>query len=135
MPTNPDNLVLSESPHSVKDTLDRIEKILVEKGIIIFARIDHAQAAQQAGLQMRDEELLIFGNPKAGTLLMQENAAIGIELPVKILAWKDGQGATQVGYTDLASIAQHYGITKNTKIVENVGNLLQGVVAAVTAAD
>lgn len=108
-------------------TLDRIEGLLRDKGLTIFARIDHAGAARGAGLDMQEEEVLIFGNPKAGTMLMKERPEIGIELPLRILAWADEEGTTHVGYTDPAVVADRYNITEASGIVENIAGLFKAV--------
>ena len=89
-------MVSRVSPYSVAATLDRLEAVLKAKGVKIFARIDHAAEAQGAGMSLRPTELLIFGNPKAGTPLMRANQSIGLDLPMKALAWQDAQGQVQL---------------------------------------
>jgi len=74
---------------SVKETIDRVASIVQSKGLTVFARIDHADNAAKQGLQLRPTELIIFGNPKVGTVLMQDKQTSGIDLPVKALAWQD----------------------------------------------
>ena len=81
-----------ESRHSVKDTIDRLVAAAEEAGLHVFARIDHAHNAAQAGFDLRPTELLIFGNPKVGTPLMLENQLSGIDLPLRALAWEDEAG-------------------------------------------
>jgi uncharacterized protein (DUF302 family) len=120
-------MIVSSSPASVKDTVDSIEGTLREKGLTIFARIDHASAAREVDLEMQDEEVLIFGNPKAGTMLMKESPAIGLELPLKIVAWANDDGTTSVGYTDPAVVADRYGISDGAGIIANVAGLLEAV--------
>ena len=90
------------SPYSVHETLDRLETLLQSKGIKIFARIDQAAEARAAGLEMPPMELLIFGNPKAGTPVMLAVPEAGIDLPLKALAWQDRDGGVHLGYTDPA---------------------------------
>ncbi|WPL17528.1 hypothetical protein Thiowin_02553 [Thiorhodovibrio winogradskyi] len=90
------------SPYSIPDTLDRLEALLQEKGVTVFARIDHSAGAQEAGLELPPMQLLIFGHPKAGTPLMRAAPSSGLDLPLKVLVWEDadGQGrlpAFQVG--------------------------------------
>jgi uncharacterized protein (DUF302 family) len=84
-----DGLVTISSNHSVKETLDRLVDDLKSKNITVFARVDHAAGAASVGMPLRPTELLIFGNPKAGTPLMQSNQTIGIDLPLKVLGWED----------------------------------------------
>jgi len=89
-------LLSRASPYPVAETLDRLETLLKAKGIKVFARIDHSAEAQGAGLTLRPMQLLIFGNPKAGTPLMQAAPGIGLDLPMKALAWQDAQGRVHV---------------------------------------
>jgi uncharacterized protein (DUF302 family) len=89
-----DGLTTIESPHDVKTTIDRLEAAAKAKGLTIFARIDHGVGAAAAGLQLRPTELLIFGNAKGGTPLMQEQQTTGLDLPLKTLAWQDSAGKT-----------------------------------------
>lgn len=85
-------LITIQSDCSVKETIDRVSSIVESKGLTVFLRIDHAENAKKQGLQLRPTELIIFGNPKAGTVLMQDNQISGIDLPVKVLAWQDEGG-------------------------------------------
>ena len=77
------------SAHSVAQTVQRLESLLKERGVMIFARIDFSGDAARAGLTLREEQMLIFGNPKAGTPLMQSAPAAGLDLPLKALVWED----------------------------------------------
>ena len=81
-----DGLVKLKSAHSVPETLDRLERAVTAKGMAVFTRIDHAKGASRVDKQLRPTELLIFGNPKVGTLLMQSNQNAGLDLPLKALA-------------------------------------------------
>jgi len=103
-----DGLVTVASQHSVKDTLDRLEADLKAKGITVFARIDHAAGAASVAMPLRPTELIIFGNPKAGTPLMQSNQTIGIDLPLKILGWQDAGGKVWITYNDPAWLARRH---------------------------
>jgi uncharacterized protein (DUF302 family) len=91
-----DGLITIPSSNSVKATLDRLESEVKARGIAVFARIDHAAGATRAGLALRPTELLIFGNAIAGTPLMQAAQTIGIDLPLKALAWEDASGRVAV---------------------------------------
>jgi uncharacterized protein (DUF302 family) len=110
-----DGLVSVESAHSVKDTIDRLEASLKSAGITVFARIDHAAGAQAAGLSLRPTQVLIFGNPKAGTLLMQSRQAIGLDLPLRAVAWEDLAGKVRLTYTDVAWLARRYRLGQETE--------------------
>ena len=98
------------SRHSVAATLERLEGLLKERGVMIFARIDFSGDAARAGLTMRPEQMLIFGNPKAGTPLMQSVPAAGIDLPLKALVWEDAEGRTQIAYNDPQYIVRRHGL-------------------------
>lgn len=108
-----DGLITVPSAHSVKDTIDRLEADLKSKGMTVFARIDHAAGAQGAGLALRPTELLIFGNAKAGTPLMQSRQTIGIDLPLKALAFEDSAGKVWLSYNDPIWLAARHGIAAN----------------------
>jgi len=96
--------------HPVKEAMDRLEHNLRETGVTIFARIDHAGGAALAGMTMRPTELLIFGNPKAGSPLMQAAQTMGIDLPLKILAWEDAEGKIWMSYNEVGWLADRHGV-------------------------
>jgi uncharacterized protein (DUF302 family) len=103
-------LVRLPSRHPVAATLDRLEALLKQRNVLIFARIDFSGDAARAGLQMRPEQMLIFGNPKAGTPLMQQVPAAGLDLPLKVLAWEDAESRVWTAYNDPQYIVRRYGI-------------------------
>jgi uncharacterized protein (DUF302 family) len=103
-------LITIRSQHSVKVTIDRLESDLKAAGVSIFARIDHAAGAASVGMELRPTELLIFGNPRAGTPLMQAKQTIGIDLPLKVLAWEDADGAVWANCNDPAWLAARHEI-------------------------
>ena len=105
---NQAGLITIRSRHSVKATVDRLESDLKAAGVSVFARIDHAAGAASVGMELRPTELLIFGNPRAGTPLMQSKQAIGIDLPLKLLAWEDADGAVWASYNDPAWLAARH---------------------------
>src|ERR1700757_1305440 len=98
------------SQHSVSATLERLETLLKERGVMIFARIDFSGDAARAGLDLRPEQMLSFGNPKAGTPLMQSVPAAGLALPLKALVWEDAEGQTQIAYNDPQYIIRRHGL-------------------------
>ena len=118
-----DGLTTLKSSHGPKETMDRLVAELQAKGLTIFARVDHAAGAREAGLELRPTELVIFGNAKGGTPLMQASQAIGIDLPLKALVWQDASGDTWLSYNDPAWLAQRHG----------VGNEVEAPVKAMTA--
>lgn len=101
MSTTEDNgLIHLASRHSVEETVSRLEAVLAQKGVSIFASIDHSGEAARVGLEMRPTKLLIFGSPKAGTPLMRAAPTIAIDLPLKALIWEDAEGRVWLTYND-----------------------------------
>jgi uncharacterized protein (DUF302 family) len=98
------------SRHSVAQTMERLESLLRERGVMVFARIDFSGDAARAGLSLPAEQMLIFGNPKAGTPLMQAVPAAGLDLPLKALVWEDSAGHTQIAYNDPQYIIDRHGL-------------------------
>ncbi|MEM9905936.1 MAG: DUF302 domain-containing protein [Cyanobacteria bacterium P01_D01_bin.44] len=98
--TTPTGLIIKPSPYSVEETEARFKQILEAQGLNLFATVDHAQNATGAGLELRPTRVVIFGNPKAGTPLMQCQQSIAIDLPQKLLIWEDEQGQVQLAYND-----------------------------------
>lgn len=98
------------SHHSVAATTDRLVSLLEERGIVVFARIDFSGDAARVGLTMRPEQLLIFGNPRAGTPLMVGEPTVGLDLPLKALVWEDADGRTQLAYNDPQYIVRRHGL-------------------------
>src|SRR3954447_1812392 len=111
---NPEGLTIRPSSYGPKETMDRLAASAVDKGIAIVARIDHAAAAAEAGLELRPTEVLIFGNARAGTPLMQGGQTIGIDLPLKVLVWQDHKGDTWLAYNDPNWLAKRHGATLGT---------------------
>jgi uncharacterized protein (DUF302 family) len=122
-------LITIASAHSVKDTIDRLEAEVKSKGLTVFARVDHAGGAQAVGMPLRPTELLIFGNAKGGTPLMQAHQTIGIDLPLKALGFEDAAGKVWLAYNDPAWLAQRHGGARN-----EVTDRLDGLLAAVSRA-
>lgn len=121
-----EGIISRPSKHSVPRTLDRVEALLRERGIKIFARIDHSGEAAAAGLTMPPTELLIFGNPKGGTPLMLAAPTAAIDLPLKALAWQDGQGAVWLSYNDPAYVAKRFGLSDDqVRTIAPLGPLLE----------
>jgi uncharacterized protein (DUF302 family) len=119
------------SGHGPQDTMNRLEAAVKAKGMTVFARIDHAAGAAEAGLSLRPTEVLIFGNARAGTPLMQSVQTIGIDLPLKALVWQDDSGNTWLSYNDPASLAQRHGLGGES---EAVVAMMTGALAAIAKA-
>lgn len=110
-------LITTQSNYSVKETIDRIASTVESKGLTVFLRIDHSGNAAKQGLHIRPTELIIFGNPKAGTVLMQDKQTAGIDLPVKALAWEDEAGKVWLTYNDIKWLADRHDLTENSAII------------------
>ncbi len=118
--------IQKKSNYGVGETLDRLETILNKKGITIFTRVDHAAGAKRVGQQMTDTQLLIFGNPKMGTPLMNEQRLMGLDLPMKVLAWKDDSGQTWIAYTHPETLKSRHQL-KNDKLINKMKNALNNM--------
>jgi uncharacterized protein (DUF302 family) len=126
-----DGLTTVRSNFGPKDTMDRLEAEVKAKGMTVFARIDHAAGATEVGLSLRPTEVLIFGNPKGGTPLMQQAQTIGIDLPLKALVWQDASGVTWLAYNDPGWLARRHGLGS---AVAAPGSGMAAALAAVTKA-
>jgi len=116
---------------SVGEVADRFEAVLKKKGLKLFMRVNHAEGASGVNLELAPTELMIFGNPKVGTPLMQCNRTAGIDLPQKALIWKDDNGQVWITYNDPQYLAERHGITKAcAETIAKVGNALSGVASA-----
>lgn len=123
---------LLRSPHSVKVTIDRFEAAAKARGLNVFARIDHAAGAQKIGKTLRPTELLVFGNPQGGTPLMECAQTVGIDLPLKVLAWQDSAGATWLGYNEPRYLLHRHGGGDCQPAVENVAKALDALAGEAT---
>src|SRR5438128_10021685 len=127
-----DGLTTIASDYGPKETMDRLEAEIKAKGMTVFARVDHAAGAAQAGLSLRPTEVLIFGNAKAGTPLMQANQTIGIDLPLKALVYEDAAGKVWLSYNDPRWLAHRHGL--GAVAVETVNAMAAALNAAATKA-
>jgi uncharacterized protein (DUF302 family) len=105
-----DGLTTIRSAHGPEETLHRLEAEIRSRGMTVFAHIDHAAGAAEVGLSLRPTDVLLFGNAKAGTPLMQSIQTIGIDLPLKVLVWQDAAGDTWLSYNDPQWIAKRHGL-------------------------
>ena len=122
MTTN--GLTTLSSVFGPQDTADRLESEIKARGMTVFARIDHAAGAAAAGMTLRPTEVLIFGNARGGTPLMQAQQAIGIDLPLKALVYQDAEGKTWLAYNDPAWLAQRHGI--GVAVAANISAMTAG---------
>ncbi|KJC58795.1 hypothetical protein UP10_21010 [Bradyrhizobium sp. LTSPM299] len=129
-----EGLVSLRSGFGLNETTDRLKAELQASGLTVFAQIDHAAGAASVGLALRPTAVLIFGNAKGGTPLMQAAQTIGIDLPLKALVWQDEAGDTWLSYNDPAWLAQRHGITEQTKTVAaNMSGMLRALAKVVTS--
>lgn len=119
-----DGLINVKSAHDVKQTADRFESVLKEKGMTVFIRIDHAQAAEKVNKEIRPTELVIFGNPKVGTPLMQCAQSVAIDLPQKALIWEDDAGQVWLSYNDPEYLKKRHEIKGCDEVIEKVAKAL-----------
>ena len=126
-----EGLTTTQSTFDPRETMDRLEAGVRAKGMVVFARIDHAAGAAQVGLALRPTEVLIFGNAKAGTPLMQSSQTIGIDLPLKALVWQDASGTTWLSYNDPSWLAKRHALGRE---VEATASAITGALAAVARA-
>ncbi len=117
-------LVTVKSVHSVQQTGDRLESALKGKGMTVFARIDHAQGAKKVDKELRPTQLVIFGNPKAGTPLMQCAQSVAIDLPQKALIWEDKNGGVWLSYNDPQYLVKRHEISGCDKVIANITKAL-----------
>lgn len=105
-----DNGIVSvPSAHSVDETVEKVKALLVRNGVELFALVDHSGEAAKVGMAMHPTKLLIFGNPKAGTPLMQATPSIAIDLPLKLLVWEDAAGKVWISYNSVHYLQMRHG--------------------------
>jgi uncharacterized protein (DUF302 family) len=122
-----EGLTTIASSFGPKETMDRLETEIRGKGMTVFARIDHAGGAADAGLELRPTELIIFGNARGGTPLMQASQTSGIDLPLKALVWQDAAGKTWLSYNEPSWIVQRHGLGVRAEIVDKMAAALSAI--------
>jgi uncharacterized protein (DUF302 family) len=125
-------LISVKSSFSVTTTADRLEQSLTAKGMTIFARIDHSEGASMVGENLRPTELVIFGNPKVGTPLIQCGQSVAIDLPQKSLIWEDDQGQVWLSYNDPGYLARRHNIMNCDEVLNKITNALGNFARAAT---
>jgi uncharacterized protein (DUF302 family) len=127
------DLITLPSAHAATETVERLKALLAQKGIEVFAHIDHAAGAKQVGLSLRPTQVLIFGNPKAGTPLMQARQTMGLDLPLRVLVWEDVEGKVWLTYRRVEDLARRHHVTGHDEVVKALDDGLAGLVRAATA--
>lgn len=129
---NDDLLYTYESQFSVDETVARLEKTLQTMSIPVFAKFDHGKNAEEVGLKMLPNQVIVFGSPKVGTALMQENPSISIELPLKISVWEDKNGSVWASFPQMKAMAASYGM-ENNPVIGKMQQLLEKIVIKAAA--
>jgi uncharacterized protein (DUF302 family) len=119
-------VIVKRSASGHQKTVGRLSEAIERRGLTVFARIDHAGAARESGLELADEEVVAFGNPRTGTPLMRSDPRIGVELPLRILVWADAEGVW-LGYRDPRELAAEYDVAQHESTLEQMATLLDGL--------
>jgi uncharacterized protein (DUF302 family) len=127
------DLVTLPSAHGAAETVERLKALLAQKGIQVFAHIDHAAEAHKVGLALRPTHVVIFGNPQAGTPLMQSQQTIGLDLPLRVLVWEDEAGKVWLSYHPLEVLARQHHVTDRDEAVKALGAGLAALARAATS--
>ncbi len=125
-------MLTGPSVHDHADTLAKLLGAITRRGLEVFAQFDHAAAAREVGLELAPEVVVVFGNPRAGTPLMQGDPRVGIELPLRMLVW-EADGVTVVGYNDPAELAGSYAVGDQLATLEAMSRLLADLAREATA--
>ena len=128
-----DSIVSKTSPHDVATTVENLKGVLDKKGIGLVAEHDHSAKATDAGMTLTPATVLIFGNPKNGTPILQENPAIGLDLPMRVLIFQNADGDTEVIYHNPEALAEAHGIDPQMENVQNAKGALDGLTNAAIA--
>jgi len=123
-------IVTVPSNHTVSATADKLASLLTSKGITVFTRVDHAAGAKKLGKSLRPTQLIIFGNPKLGTPLMESNQKIGLDLPMKALIYQASDNKTYISYTSPAFLAKRHGIQDRDKVFAKMTGALRNFTTA-----
>jgi uncharacterized protein (DUF302 family) len=121
-------LTTTQSAHDIAATVERLIAAIDKRGAKVVAKVDHAAAAAGVGLELRPTTVVIFGNPKLGTPLMQENQQVGLDLPLRVLVWQDAAGRVLIGYRTPDQLAGQHGITGQG----DLRRTMAGALAAIT---
>ncbi len=127
-------MIVKHSTAGYAQTVTALIDAIERRGLTVFARVDHAAGARLVGLELADEEVVMFGNPRAGTPLMQSDPRIGVELPLRVLVWSEDE-RTHVGYEDPRELAGRYEVAGNEPVLEQMTGLLGELSEEATAAD
>jgi uncharacterized protein (DUF302 family) len=121
-------MIVTRSAFDFASTVRRLEEAIARRGLTVFARFDHAAGAREAGLELADELVVVFGDPRGGTPLMQSDPRVGIELPLRILVWQDAEAA-MVAHVDPHHLADRYALSGREGVLEQMAKLLNDLAA------
>jgi uncharacterized protein (DUF302 family) len=119
---------VTRSALSYDETARSLVAAIEQRGLTVFARIDHAAGAREVGMQLNDEQVVLFGNARSGTPLMQDDPRIGIELPLRMLIWREGEQVL-LGHNDPRELAGAYGVSAHAQTLEQMAALLDALAA------
>src|SRR5436305_9201706 len=125
---NNGTMLVTRSRFGYANTMSRLIEAIRSRGLTVFGQIDHAAVASEAGLELAAEEVVVFGNPRAGTPLMQSDPRVGVELPLRMLVWED-RGGTLLGYNDPLELAGRYDVEQHRASLEMMPALLAALAA------
>lgn len=125
-----EGMITVQSNYSVEETANRLEKILVENGITIFDKIDHQQGASGVDMKLLPTLLFIIGNPKLGTPIMQCSQTAAIDLPQKMLIWKNSEGVVQISYNNPDYLKNRHSIKGCNEVLKKIGGALHNFAAS-----
>ncbi|MEN8264458.1 MAG: DUF302 domain-containing protein [Nitrospirota bacterium] len=122
-----EGMINVESSFGVEETGDRLNNVLKEKGMTIFNRVKHSDAAKNVGVELRETELIIFGNPKVGSPLMKCKQSVAIDLPQKVLIWKDSEGKVWISYNNPGYLKKRHNISNCEEVISKIEKALAGI--------
>lgn len=122
-----DGVINVQSTFNVQETADRLENILNEKGMTIFKRIKHSEGAGKVGIELRETELIIFGNPKVGSPLIKCQQSVAIDLPQKVLVWEDRDSTVWISYNDPEYLKKRHDISGCEEVISKIKKALSGI--------
>ena len=126
-------MITKTSAHSVGDTIDRLAAAVEKAGAKVFARVDHAKGAASVNAELRPTQMLMFGNPKLGTPAIQASQSMGLDLPLRVVAWQEEDGTVMVGYHDPADVAAMHGLPADHPTIARMQGALGKLTGAATA--
>ncbi|WP_375228266.1 DUF302 domain-containing protein [Roseobacter sp. S98] len=129
------DLVTKTSPHTVSDTMDRLEAAVTGAGATVFARVDHAAGAAKVDMELRPTQMLMFGNPKLGTPAMLDSQTAGLDLPLRVVVYADAEGVVNVAYHAPADLAETHGLPADAKYIAMMTGALDKLTGKAVAAE